>query len=311
MSINNRSNNTRRVSVLEYYDVFDVKFDPTQLLANDQLTSNVSNIIPNNIKNEHVTNPFRGFWNLNPNPNAIINGGLNSFADGNPNNTAEIVDHHKAPQAISQIDIADNGDIMCYPPNVSVPYWNKIIFRNFDYSVNPNGISNSNLQALLAEYQDIREETFPPYTIDAYTNYIPIPKEYWGQDDSQTNVWPAPYTGADYSDITGWQTMCSNGNYDNVPVFIKFDQYQSRSKCVFSKSDKLNTNHDVEFNFGYHHGQMSPIKLNISISANNPTTNITNNKIRYNINLNKSQIQTMFRSCYWSIEWICDVDSGN
>ena len=206
--------------------MFDVKHDPT-LIANNQLTANVANIIPDDVKAEHVTNPYRGFWN-NDNFNA-----------GNPNNTVEIAGKHKSPHAVSAIEILDNGDILCYPPNVSVPYWSRLVFRNFDYSINPSGVQNSNLQFLIANYQDVREIKNPPYFKDASDNYIPIPEKYWEEDDSQASVWPSPYTGKDFTDVTGWQTMCTNGNYDNVPIFIKFDQYQSRSKVVFSNSDKL------------------------------------------------------------------------
>ena len=96
-------------------------------------------------------------------------------------------------------------------------------------------------------------------------------------------------------------------DYKEVPIFLKYDEYRSRSKVIFSSVDKTR-NPDIEHKFGYQYGQMSPIKLNLALSCNNPITDGTYN---YNHNLDKDTISKIFKKCYWSIEWVYERESGN
>lgn len=261
------------VRISEYYDVFDVKYDTS--LNNESLV-NTENL-PKGLIPTQETNTFSGFNNFpTTNPASSIQ----------PYNAAnsqyvEIAGKHKAPQVIANIDILENGDIICYPPNVSVPYWNKIIFRNFDYQCQP---------ANDFKYKTVVDNYLNKITY-FYPRYIANNPDYLTPDKSAGTINDTEYI-IDYSE---------------VPVFLKFDEYRSRSKVVFSQVDK-HRNPDIEFNFGYHHGQMEPIKLNISLSCNNP---IRNGQYQYNFNLNRTDIEKLLKKCYWSIEWVYERESGN
>lgn len=269
------------VRISEYYDIFDVR----QAIGNDGKPASQTTVkeskagdLPNNIKDTEQTNPFRGFWNDN------------NFAAGNPNNTTTITGKHKAPQGITNIDILENGDIMCYPPNVSVPYWDKIIFRNYDYLVQPSQANS--------KYLDWADKYTNPYITD-YPSY---------KYDSGTGIYEPSLLS---SDKALPNIVKQVRDYSEVPVFLKFDQYQSRSKVIFSSVDKTR-NPDIEFKFGYHHGQMEPIKLNLSPSCNNPITNIESGTVyHYNHNFSREELEALLVKCYWSIEWVYDPTHGN
>ena len=113
-----------RVSVLEYYDVFDIRRKTT-----DGTLSHSTGGLPRYDNQVSVYNPFSGFSNAETYPNTV--------ADNIP-----VGMKNRTPAAISSIYIAVGGDIYCYPPNVSVPYWTKIIFRCFDYHISPRTIES-------------------------------------------------------------------------------------------------------------------------------------------------------------------------
>ena len=251
------------VRINEYYDIYDVKVDTVQ----DTIALNHTEQLPKGITDTNQTNPFRGFSNWK------------DFDANNPYNIERIRDKVKASQAITNINIDENGDIWCYPPNVSVPYWNKIIFRNFDYYYNEKYTSKYKTFANL--FSNSSDVIYPTYALT---------------EDAAT---PDPFSLLKLTQ--------KNSEYQEIPIFLKYDEYPSRSKVIFSSVDKTRDT-DIEHRFGYHKGQMEPIKLNMSFSCNNPITDGTDH---YNWNLTRSDINALLVKCYWSIEWIYEPVHGN
>ena len=302
--------------VSEYYDLFDVRWDNINDSQYEIPDPNLSNIgdIPTKIISENQTNSFRGFWN-----NEYYNYNGASNANNTPNNQKakdliQIAGKSKAPQAVNQLRIDDNGDIWCYPPNVSVPYWSRIIFRNYDYSINID--TGASRYEKLPPTSSIRvKRTVFPYinwsNNGGDTGLYPIPPynkgvSLWDEDRSANPTVDAPYK----KDFTG---LMGNADYievleswDNTPLFLKYDEYPSRSKVIFSQCDKTR-NPDIEHRFSYHKGQMEPIKLNLSFSASQYVNDEANGEI-WNLNLNKTDMIQNLSKCYWCIEWIYEPD---
>lgn len=246
------------IKVNEYYDLFDIKTitttTPTEPTAG--ILANLTNV-PTAIKNTHQYNPFRGFWNNNE-----------YEEQQTPDDNIPITGKIKSPQAANSLRIDDNGDIWCYPPNVSVPYWSRVIFRNYDYD-------------------------FTAYPQGGYASLIDKKgaKVFtYGPDDSGVIV-----PGEIY-------------DYSHIPLFLRFDEYPSRSKVIFSQCDKTR-NPDIDFRFAYQKGQMEPIKLNLSLSANTPIRDPLTPSNTYNNNLRKQDIENLLQTCYWCIEWIYEPDT--
>ena len=296
---------TKSIRVNEYYDLFDVKD------VFGGLTTAAPTNIPNNIKDSNKYNSFRGFSNWEDFKSNNLTLDTSNPPNLIPVDIVEISGKHKSPQATSSIKVDENGDIWCYPPNVSVPYWSRIIFRNFDYDINPSNVS----------YVDLfkshwKKYISPPLVKNASDDYFPIPPytistggaivELWNKDTSGLTNIPEPYR-YDFTNIIG--TSLEIVDYNKVPLFLRFDEYPSRSKVIFSSCDKTR-NPDIEFNFGYCKGQMEPIKLNLSLSASVPVNDFTTGD-KYNQNLSKTDIESILKSCYWCIEWVCDKDAGN
>ena len=123
------------VRISEYYDVFDVKVTKSSGISS-QLTNKD---LPTDILSTQETNPFSGFNNFPfTGPYANQSSSVQAYVPppNEPSQYKQLAGRHKAPQAITNIRVDENGDIWCYPPNASVPYWNKVIFRNYDYNVN-------------------------------------------------------------------------------------------------------------------------------------------------------------------------------
>ena len=270
------------IRISEYYDLFDVKYEREIIDYNNptftKQSSNQMDGLPDNVPDVTYngigahTNTFRGFSNLED--ISHWNAPTNNYKV-----STTITGQHKAPQAIANVEVLENGDILCYPPNVSVPYWNKVIFRNFDYQIHKP--DKSMYQDYIDEYLNDNQVKFPSY-LKSGDDYKP------SSSDAVTTL------GKVY-------------NYNEVPVFLKYDEYRSRSKVIFSSVDKTR-NPDIEHKFGYQYGQMSPIKLNLSFSCNTPQRDGTYD---YNRNLDKYSIDRLFTKCYWSIEWIYERESGN
>ena len=292
----------------EYYDLFDIK---TSISNNAPLNELINNgALPTDIRATNETNPFRGFSNWN------------DFDTANPNNTTLIHNEHKAPQTVNTLSIDENGSIWCYPPaNATVPYWDEIIFRNFDYQIQPHNIKADDASALA--YQSLISSHYVtsydtiPYTTSSNV-YAPVPEyildnqnppqltHLWGENQSTNANLPTIYKH-DFSDVGAVPMRIYN--YENTPLFLKFDQYPSRSKVIFSSCDKTR-NPDITFKFGYEHGSIEPIKLTLSLSASNPLTDINNQTIRYNQQLTRNEIEKLLVKCYWCIEWVYNRKSG-
>lgn len=272
------------VKVTEYYDVFDVKtvltYPSTRTITAAQNTA----LPDTDTAVETATNTFRGF-NSFPITDAVSS--IENPAAGSVNLKQQYIamEHvKKAPQAINNITIDDAGNILCYPPNISVPYWDRVVFKHFDYDINPGTAYTGPYKAVIESYLD----TYYGYKYNTLTK------------------------DGDNYDIIAVQTKFPIYDYKNVPVFIKYDMYPSRSKVVYSSADKWNQNSsDIVHKFNYHHGQMEPLKLSVTLSASNPVTKPENPAERYNQQLTYTDIQNLFKKCYWSIEWIYDRTSGN
>ena len=255
------------IAISEYYDIMNVENGSPSAFQVDNL--------PAVIKDGFDKNPFLGFSNGNmTQPTETISGKM--MANG----------------INSNISIDNDGNVLCYPPNAYVPYWTRIIFRNFDYTVQPTNSSaykdiiGNDYKGSIYAGSVMANFEFNLYENSATAKYSTIP-----QGSSDTS---GAFAFNDDFDIT-------IKSYDNVPVFLKFDEYPSRSKVIFSQCDKTR-NPDVSFTFGYPKGSTEPIKLNLSLSANPPVYNGTPMK-KYNNNLKLEDIQNLFKSCYWSIEW--------
>lgn len=322
--------------VSEYYDLFEFnKSNGGNVLSglNHYDAGQNAAIIPTD-----QTNPFAGFWNDN------------NFSAGNPNNTDIVQGKSFSSLAYNSVYVEDDGTINCMPPTVSVPYWSKIIFRNFDYNFNNlDGASDFNPQFgnvtignfayKVAEYptQTLQptEITFPiPEFVDVkYTendqNHFPewvagTSHEYkiWdtrtddyirGDPGHYPDNFPSLFMTQDFKGVKGSTQRVAGSfemtNYDKVPLFLKFDEYPSQSKVIFSRCDKTR-NPDIEFNFNNQHGQSEPVKLYLSLSASKSGYDSTTNR-RFNTKLTKAELKKLLNSCYWCIEWVYVPEKGN
>lgn len=267
------------IRVNEYYDLFDIKTITTTTAAEpvagtlDALTN-----VPATIRDTQRTNPFRGFWN-----NDQYNVQQKTY-DNTP-----ITGQIKSPQAQNSLRIDTNGDIWCYPPNVSVPYWSRIIFRNYDYTIY---MKESN------PYSDI-------LSTDQAVSLVPdMNFDLTGGFKNGTTY---TFDNAELSRQVGSSILGYITHFDNANLFLRFDEYPSRSKVIFSKCDKTR-NPDIEFRFAYKKGQMEPIKLNLSLSANVPIRDPSNPGNTYNQNINMDTMKKIIKSCYWCIEWIYEPE---
>lgn len=268
------------IRVNEYYDLFDIKTITTTTAAEpvagtlDALTN-----VPATIRDTQRTNPFRGFWN---------NDQYDTQQKAYDN--APITGQIKSPQAQNSLRIDTNGDIWCYPPNVSVPYWSRIIFRNYDYSIYVN--------EALSPYINILS-TVQPVALDSDMTF-----NLTGNLKNDTTY---TFDNAELAQKDGSIIQGTISHYDNANLFLRFDEYPSRSKVIFSKCDKTR-NPDIEFRFAYKKGQMEPIKLNLSLSANVPIRDPSNPGNTYNQNIDMATMKKIIKSCYWCIEWIYEPD---
>lgn len=285
------------IIISEYYDLFEIN----KIAANNtQQNINSYNLYdgvnaPNTHTNAEIiptnqTNPFIGFWNDN------------NFNAGNPNNNVVVAGKSFSPQAYNNVYVEDDGTINCFPPNVSVPYWTKIIFRNFDYNINPASDSpqlpylqkqTQILKFQLPELSASNVSIVGTLTEDTEEN----PKVYLADLDFNNSLAFSDYAVGYISD------------YYNTPLFLKYDEYPSQSKVIFSGCDKTR-NPDIEFNFNNQHNQNEPIKLYLSLSASRSGYDTTTQH-RFNTKLTKSELNKLLNSCYWCVEWIYNPETGN
>lgn len=295
------------IRINEYYDLFDVK------TINNTTTDELTNV-PTSIKNTFETNPFRGFSNWE------------NFNTNNPNNNEVILKVNKAPGVYSSIELEDNGNIICYPPPVSgVPYWDRIIFRNYDYNINVSDSSpyfNALSKIAYTELKQCQCPLIKPHDDSVSgdfqdNSWIPVPSFLWNKNNSGGAIDDTviPDLQNDFTSFSGYINTNYLLDFNKCPIYLKFDEYQSRSKVIFSSCDKYKQNPDIEFKFGYHKNINEPIKLNLSLSANvSYTNNVLDANQRlaridsYNYNLTKNEIRGILKSCYWCIEWIYDFN---
>lgn len=313
---------SRSVRLSEYYDLFDIKTYSSGNVPFADVKNNDD--LPDDIQDTNMTNPFHGFsnWkdfkannqtrNKNPPPATI------------PTNIATITGKHFSPQALNTVSINENGDILCYPPNAPVPYWNKVIFRNFDFQFQPHDINFLYDDLKAYSYQEMINEKYltqydnVPFTgVDDLHMFIPVPEktydnqnrltQLWYEDQSSNTDLPQQFQ-QDFSEVGGAKTLIYN--YDNVPLFLRYPEYRSRSHVIFSACDKTR-NPDIEHVFGYNHGATEPIVLNLSMSASNFITDINTPGTKYNENLDKNTIEKLLIKCYWCIEWVYEAKGVN
>ena len=320
--------------VSEYYDLFEFnKVDVGSVVStfNHYDAGQNAAIVPTN-----QTNPFAGFWNDN------------NFSAGNPDNNDIVQGKSFSSLAYNSVYVEDDGTINCMPPTVSVPYWSKIIFRNFDYNFNNLAdlgkfvMSVSNKTNGNFEYVDVDN---PTEVVDGVTYPIPefIDVVYTDDDQNKVPEWvagvvhsyklwglntaaykkgnpltypdnfPYAYQDRNFGTILGAKTKNTatfeTYNYDKTPLFLKFDEYPSQSKVIFSRCDKTR-NPDIEFNFNNQHGQSEPVKLYLSLSASKSGYDTTTNR-RFNTKLTKAMLKNLLNSCYWCIEWVYVPEKGN
>ena len=315
----------KSVRITEYYDLFNVKVDIDDVSKSVKTTQSEYRKVkgPAEIV-DGTTNTFSGFSNWsnfatqNVAPNAYSSTQTQGTADPSLNvqaSSIEVTGKYKAPGTVIDVDILANGDILCYPPPISVPYWTKVIFRNYDYQLR----RPANTSDFASWFSDVSNNGSyrcnPTYTYvndDQDITYLPIPQRYWLNKDT-TSAWVEPFTGKDFTNVRGFNVpLC---DYSSVPVFLKFDLYPSKTKVIFSSVDKTR-NPDLEYNFGCQHGSNEPIKLNLSPTCNGAMNGIeavsgVNHRINYNCNFTRADIEELFSKCYWSIEWVYEPSTGN
>lgn len=323
--------------VSEYYDLFEfnkVDADAAKAAMNHYNRAQNAAIVPTD-----ETNPFVGFWNDD------------NFNAGNPNNIDTVRGKAFSSLTYNNVYIEDDGTINCIPPTVSVPYWSKIIFRNFDYGFgdldNPNHL-HKNWVALgsttVGTFEFMGDKN--PVLHDQFIEH-PIPEnitvvytendqtvaaewvagtkhEYklWGVDTSTyakgdqhayPDGFPLPFRNRNFKGVngyaTGWTGSIFMTNFEKVPLFLKYDEYPSQSKVIFSRCDKTR-NPDIEFNFNNQHGQSEPVKLYLSLSASKSGYDSTTHR-RFNTKLTKKELKELLNSCYWCIEWVYEPERGN
>lgn len=281
------------VHIVEFYDLFNV--------SNKSGGRGIEQV-PDNIEDTNRTNTFRGFWNSDD---------YNTVQK--PIDLIQIAGQHKSPQETNTLTLNENGDILCFPPNVSVPYWNKIIFKNYDYSLSNWALNDVALKpiphdaAVHVSVNDADVTPLPNYCFypgdDAATPPVdPEIISIYGYDRKSETHLPTKFK----LNTSNLKSLC--GETSDFPLFMKFDEYQSRSKCIYSMSSRYDKS-EIEFKFSYHKGSQEPIKLNLAFSSNQYVCDKFDS-FSYNKNLNKDDITKFIRRCNWSIEWIYEPESG-
>ena len=300
----------RQIRINEYYDLFDVKLTSSSV----ELKNNDS--LPTAISNTFKTNPFQGFNNFEQSSTFSSVSNLGSAYNPPPTNTGardliQVTGKQAADGTYSSLKVDEDGSIWCYPPNVSVPCWDRLIFRNFDYTVQPHNITSASTDDSVRRLAELIDDLYLfSYECEPMINSeLPIPEYTIGIDGKKVKLWGVnksadanlpSYYKCDFTNYVG--NYAPIKDYVNVPIFLKFDNYQSKSKVIFSGCDK-SRNPDIEFRFGYEHGSNEPIKFNLSLSANNRVNDVAGTSW-FNQNLTKNEIEKLMVKCYWCVEWI-------
>lgn len=261
---------TNRV-ISETYDLFEIgvatgETQPTASVATYDQTAAATGI-----KDTDQTNPFRGFWNDN------------NFSAGNPTFTTTIQGKHFAPNAYDTVRITEDGDIDCYPPPINVAGWKSITFKKLNYSINggmnPDTTANP-LYNIVGKYQ--RSQS------------LALPKLIYESADFKPEATDPPILQP--GSIQYDPQLC--------PIFIKWDEYPSRSKVVLSKDSD-----PIRFVFSYPRASDEPIRLYITTTASITGWNVDKAQ-RVIGKLKKADLAVLLSSCNFVIEWeqISDAD---
>lgn len=225
------------------------------------------------IKDEERTNPFRGFFN-----------GTNFKAE-NPDFTVAIQGKHFAPQAFNSVNILTDGTIECFPPPIHPVGWKSVTFKCFSYKMNLLNDSS--------KFSDYINDNFVDGIIQTYA--------YYNEEQAlgETNHYPefSPLANDKLSTPGARMNVNQLTKYDKCPLFIKWDEYPSRSKVVMSRKLKCLT-----YVFGQPWGPDEPIRLSLSLSGSMSGYD-EELKTRFNTKLEQKDIADLLVSCSFVIEW--------
>ena len=235
------------------------------------------------IKDEERTNPFRGFFNVTD----VING--TNFNTENPTFTVAIQGKHFAPQAFNSVNILTDGTIECFPPPIHPVGWKSVTFKCFSYKMNLYNSSSKFSNYINDNYLDGVTQTCAYYrdeTKDGVNYHYPelVPEAY----DPPIPETPTPGSRTAQNQLT---------KYDKCPLFIKWDEYPSRSKVVMSRKSKCLT-----YVFGQPWGPDEPIRLSLSLSGSMSGYD-EKLKTRFNTKLDQQDIADLLIACSFVIEW--------
>lgn len=266
--------------ISETYDLFELnKVDDSGNYVieghSDQYVG-VGSDVRTSIKDEDRTNPFRGFYNSK------------DFYTVYPGNPVTIQGKHFAPHAFNSVNVLEDGTIECFPPPVHPVGWKSVTFKCFIYkfkSVNLNRFTN-----YIMNFNKLYSSIFPYYTTESVTR--------GGSTVSGTcpNILPMAASGLSptYGAVEDSEAI---QDYDKCPLFIKWDEYPSRSKVVMSRKSKCLT-----YIFGQPWGPEEPIRLSLSLSGSMSGYD-EQLKTRFNTKLTQSDIADLLIACSFSIEW--------
>lgn len=226
------------------------------------------------IKDENRTNPFRGFFN-----------GTNFYAEY-PHTPVAIQGKHFAPHAFNSVNILYDGTIECFPPPIHPVGWKSVTFKCFTYKIN-SFKSKSDFSDYVNSFVNGVENIYPYYfeeTGVGGTGYFPEIKPE--ADDTAT----LPTRGS------RTETLAIS-KFDKCPLYIKWDEYPSRSKVVMSRKSKCLT-----YVFGQPWGPDEPIRLSLSLSGSMSGYD-EQLKTRFNTKLTQQDIADLLIACSFVIEW--------
>lgn len=235
------------------------------------------------IKDENRTNPFRGFFNVTD----VING--TNFNAENPTFTVAIAGKHFAPHSFNSVNILTDGTIECFPPPIHPVGWKSVTFKCFSYKVKFLGDTTNKFSDYIDSFADGVGQVCAYYrdvTDGGETSHYPefVPEAY----DPPVPGVPTP--GARY-------VKNPISKYDKCPLFIKWDEYPSRSKVVMSRKSKCLT-----YVFGQPWGPDEPIRLSLSLSGSMSGYD-EQLKTRFNTKLTQQDIADLLVACSFVIEW--------
>lgn len=225
------------------------------------------------IKDENRTNPFRGFFN-----------GTNFYAE-NPDFTVAIAGKHFAPQAFNSVNILTDGTIECFPPPIHPVGWKSVTFKCFSYKF--YSMNSSKYSQYMMNFNKLYSSMFPYYANETVIR----------TDGSISAYCPNTLPIRTIANPGAMEESEAIQDYDKCPLFIKWDEYPSRSKVVMSRKSKCLT-----YIFGQPWGPDEPIRLSLSLSGSMSGYD-EQLKTRFNTKLDQKDIADLLIACSFVIEW--------